>query len=277
MTTVHIIDVESGNLQSLRNAIEILGFDVKIVKSASDPELAKAERLLLPGVGNFGHFVDNLTSRGFEKPIREYIASGKPIMGICVGLQCLFEGSMESPESVGLGYLDLKLTKFDATEKPVPAIGWNTCVPQENLFGLDPCNRYYFVHSYAAIFDEKTKSRLENAGWNIAAAKYGSQEYIAAIAKGNIFATQFHPEKSGKAGLKILKNFITQVHPSIEHSEKENKLLQNDYSNYGLTRRIIACLDVRTNDQGDLVVTRGDQYDVREKEDGCLLYTSRCV
>ncbi|SCU99294.1 LANO_0F01398g1_1 [Lachancea nothofagi CBS 11611] len=268
MTTVHIIDVESGNLQSLINAIEILGFKAQIVKSADDPELAAAERLMLPGVGNFGHFLDSLTSKGFEKPVREYIASGKPIMGICVGLQSFFAGSEESPKSSGLGFLDFKLEKFDSSEKPVPAIGWNTCTPHENLFGLDPCNRYYFVHSYAAVLDSATKSALDSAGWNIATARYGSQEYIAAIAKGNIFATQFHPEKSGHAGLAILKNFIEQTHPIIKHSDHENSLLLNDYSNYGLSRRIIACLDVRTNDQGDLVVTKGDQYDVREKEEG---------
>ncbi|CUS21325.1 LAQU0S02e11122g1_1 [Lachancea quebecensis] len=268
MSTVHIIDVESGNLQSLRNAIEFLGFNVKIVKSADDIELSKAERLILPGVGNFGHFVDSLALKNFEKPIREYIASGKPIMGICVGLQCLFLGSEESPKSTGLKYLDLQLTKFDTSEKPVPEIGWNTCTPQDNLFGLDPCNRYYFVHSYAAIIDAKEKARLSEAGWNVAAAQYGSQEYIAAVARDNIFATQFHPEKSGHAGLEILKNFINQTHPTIKHTDREKAALQNDYSNYGLTRRIIACLDVRTNDQGDLVVTKGDQYDVREKQEG---------
>ncbi|SCU97092.1 LADA_0H04390g1_1 [Lachancea dasiensis] len=268
MHTVHIIDVESGNLRSLINAIEFLGFHARVIKSAEDPELATATRLMLPGVGNFGHFVDSLSSRGFEKPIREYIASGKPIMGICVGLQAFFQGSEESPTSQGFKYVDLQLAKFDSSEKPVPAIGWNTCTPQEKMFGLDPCSRYYFVHSYAAILDSETKSTMANAGWNVATAKYGTQEYIAAIGKDNIFATQFHPEKSGHAGLTILKNFIQQSHPVIKHSDEEKALLLNDYSNYGLSRRIIACLDVRANDQGDLVVTKGDQYDVREKEDG---------
>ncbi|SCU84126.1 LAME_0C08350g1_1 [Lachancea meyersii CBS 8951] len=268
MTTVHIIDVESGNLRSLVNAIESLGYKAKLIRSADDPELAAAEVLMLPGVGNFGHFVDNLTSRKLEKPIRDYIASGKPIMGICVGLQTFFKGSEESPKSQGLGFLDLNLTKFDSSNKPVPAIGWNTCTPQEKLFGIDPCNRYYFVHSYAALLDEDSKKALSSASWNVAVAKYGSEEYVAAIAKDNIFATQFHPEKSGHAGLAILKSFIEQNHPTIQHSAQENALLLNDYSNYGLSRRIIACLDVRANDQGDLVVTKGDQYDVREKEEG---------
>ncbi|SCU81167.1 LAFA_0C03092g1_1 [Lachancea sp. 'fantastica'] len=268
MTTVHIIDVESGNLRSLVNAIEYLGFQAKLISRADDPELAAAKVLMLPGVGNFGHFVDNLASRKFEQPIKDYIASGRPIMGICVGLQTFFKGSEESPASKGLGFLDYQLTKFDATEKPVPAIGWNTCTPQGKLFGLDPCSRYYFVHSYAAVLNKDSKNALNQAGWDIAVSKYGSQEYIAAIAKENIFATQFHPEKSGHAGLSIIKNFIEQKHPAIHHSAQENALLMNDYSNYGLSRRIIACLDVRANDQGDLVVTKGDQYDVREKEEG---------
>ncbi|SCW00510.1 LAFE_0C05776g1_1 [Lachancea fermentati] len=268
MSLVHVIDVESGNLQSLTNAIEYLGYKVHLIKDAQDPELANASKLILPGVGNFGHFVDNLQSRGFEKPLREYIASKRPLMGICVGLQTLFNGSEESPESKGLSLIDLKLTKFDSSEKPVPEIGWNNCVPKDSLYGLDPYRRYYFVHSYAAIISPDTKTQLENEGWNVATAKYGSEEFIAAICKDNIFATQFHPEKSGLAGIKIIDNFLKQQHPPIEHTQREKELLGNDYSNYGLSRRIIACLDVRTNDQGDLVVTKGDQYDVREKAVG---------
>lgn len=112
----------------------------------------------------------------------------------------------------------------------------------------------------------RKEKNLENDGWKIAKAKYGSEEFIAAVNKNNIFATQFHPEKSGKAGLNVIENFLKQQSPPIpNYSAEEKELLMNDYSNYGLTRRIIACLDVRTNDQGDLVVTKGDQYDVREK------------
>lgn len=240
------------------------------MKSPKDFNISGTSRLILPGVGNYGHFVDNLFNRGFEKPIREYIESGKPIMGICVGLQALFAGSVESPKSTGLNYIDFKLSRFDDSEKPVPEIGWNSCIPSENLFfGLDPYKRYYFVHSFAAILNSEKKKNLENDGWKIAKAKYGSEEFIAAVNKNNIFATQFHPEKSGKAGLNVIENFLKQQSPPIpNYSAEEKELLMNDYSNYGLTRRIIACLDVRTNDQGDLVVTKGDQYDVREKSDG---------
>lgn len=267
MTIVHVIDVESGNLQSLTNAIEYLGYQVKLVKSPEDPEFAKATKLILPGVGNYGHFVDNLFSRGFEMPIREYIKSGKPIMGICVGLQTLFSGSEESPESFGLGYINLKLSKFNNSDKPVPEIGWNSIISGDNsFFGLDPYKRYYFVHSYAAIINENIEKQLREDNWNFFKARYGTEEFIAAVNKDNVFATQFHPEKSSFAGLKVIDNFLKQQHPITKYSKAQKLVLANDYSNYGLTRRIIACLDVRTNDQGDLVVTKGDQYDVRETE-----------
>lgn len=269
MSTVHIIDVESGNLQSLTNAIEHLGFKVRLVKSPTDADLDNATKVILPGVGNYGHFVDNLFSRGFEAPIRKYIASGKPIMGICVGLQALFEKSEESPETEGLRLIPAGLTKFNDSDKPVPEIGWNSVIPSEDLFfGLDPYNRYYFVHSFAAVVNDSLKKKLREQGWKLATAKYGGEEFIAAVHKDNIFATQFHPEKSGVAGLQIIDNFLKQKHPRIQHTEEEITQLSNDYSNHGLTRRIIACLDVRTNDQGDLVVTKGDQYDVREKSEG---------
>lgn len=270
MSVVHVIDVKSGNLQSLTNAIEHLGYTVQLVKDSNDPEILRAERLILPGVGNYGHVLDNLLSMGFETPLRKYIASGKPIMGICVGLQVLFNGSTESPTSGGLKYVDHTLSKFDDGDKPVPEIGWNSVVHTDNLFfGLDPYKRYYFVHSYAGILNSSKEDELKANGWNIAKAKYGSEEFIAAIHKENIFATQFHPEKSGMAGLQIINNFLKQDHPPLpRYSEEEKSFLRNDYSNHGLTRRIIACLDVRTNDQGDLVVTKGDQYDVREKSEG---------
>lgn len=268
MPVVHVIDVESGNLQSLTNAIQYLGYEVKLIKTPEDFRIAQPNLLILPGVGNYGHFVDNLFSRGFEQPLREYIKLDKPIMGICVGLQSFFKGSEESPQSDGFDIINLRLSKFDDSSKPVPEIGWNSVTTDSDLFfGLDPYKRYYFVHSYAAILDDEKQSYLAQQGWKIAKAKYGDEEFIAAINKGNIFATQFHPEKSGLAGLSIIKNFLTRnVNPELPpYTEEQKRIFANDYTNYGLTRRIIACLDVRTNDQGDLVVTKGDQYDVREK------------
>lgn len=261
---VHIIDVESGNLRSLQNAIEYLGYETKLIKDASDPELSKATKLFLPGVGSYGHFVRQLNSRGFVKPVKEYIAQGKPIMGICIGLQALFQGSEESPDDLGIGYIDFKLSKFNPTNKSVPEIGWNSvsAVGDKMLYDINPNNRYYFVHSYAAILNESLKKDLASNNWDIAVTKYGDEEFVAAVSKENIFATQFHPEKSGLAGLKVIRAFLEQR----THSKLPEITTPNDYSNNGLTRRVIACLDVRTNDNGDLVVTKGDQYDVREKD-----------
>ncbi|CAM9010711.1 hypothetical protein WICANDRAFT_42228 [Wickerhamomyces anomalus NRRL Y-366-8] len=261
---VHIIDVESGNLRSLQNAVEYLGYETKLIKDASDPELSKATKLFLPGVGSYGHFVRQLNAKGFVKPVKEYIAQGKPIMGICIGLQALFDGSEESPDDIGLNYINFKLSKFDPTNKSVPEIGWNSvsAVGDNMLYDINPNNRYYFVHSYAAILNEKLKKDLSSNGWEIAITKYGDEEFVAAVAKDNIFATQFHPEKSGLAGLKVIRAFLEQK----KHSTLPEITVPNDYSNNGLTRRVIACLDVRTNDNGDLVVTKGDQYDVREKD-----------
>jgi glutamine amidotransferase/cyclase len=186
-------------------------------------------------------------------------------MGICVGVQVLFEGSDESPHVAGLGIVPARLKRFDDTDKSVPHIGWNSAntsrpgqVTGESLYGLQPDSKYYYVHSYAAPYEE---GKLEKEGWAVATARYGNEEFIGAVAKDNIFATQFHPEKSGAAGLRVLKAFL--------QGTKSQALLEKPSAaatTQGLTRRIIACLDVRTNDHGDLVVTKGDQYDVREKE-----------
>ncbi|EDU41724.1 imidazole glycerol phosphate synthase hisHF [Pyrenophora tritici-repentis Pt-1C-BFP] len=128
----------------------------------------------------------------------------------------------------------------------------------QSLYGLRPTSKYYYVHSYAALYKE---GELEKHGWAIATARYGDEEFVGAVAKNNIFATQFHPEKSGAAGLRVLKAFLDQNRLSPLPEKPSDADIRE-----GLTRRVIACLDVRTNDQGDLVVTKGDQYDVREKE-----------
>lgn len=183
-------------------------------------------------------------------------------MGICVGLQALFEGSAENMNVPGLGIVPGSLTRFDNVDKSVPHIGWNSARMSKNgvsqhdsFYGLRDSSKYYYVHSYAVLYQP---GFLEHKGWTIAIAKYGEEQFVGAIGRGNVFATQFHPEKSGIAGLRVLKAFLEQRRwEPIGLSQKD--------TSQGLTRRIIACLDVRTNDQGDLVVTKGDQYDVREK------------
>lgn len=183
-------------------------------------------------------------------------------MGICVGLQALFDGSAENTDVPGLAIVPGSLTRFDDADKSVPHIGWNSArvsdngtLQHESFYGLRNHSKYYYVHSYAALYQP---GLLEDKGWTVAIAEYGEEQFVGAIGRGNVFATQFHPEKSGVAGLRVLKAFLEGK------SRQTVRVSQNDTSQ-GLTRRIIACLDVRTNDQGDLVVTKGDQYNVREK------------
>lgn len=290
--TVYIIDVESGNLQSLFNAIKrIGGYDVQFIRNAEEfaEKDDKIEKLIFPGVGNYDHFIKQLHDRELVDPINKYIKSGRSLMGICVGLQAFFQSSEESDKSEyqGLGYLKLNLSKFDKSDpvfskkkilKAVPHIGWNgvniikanntTLDKEKSLFGINTQNKYYFVHSYAAILkDDKVENVVNEAqksGWDFAFARYGSEIFLAAIAYKNFFATQFHPEKSGVAGLKVIKSFLENSKFS-DVTAADVQVAENIESTLsGLTRRIIACLDVRTNDEGDLVVTKGDQYNVRE-------------
>lgn len=194
-------------------------------------------------------------------------------MGICVGLQALFNGSSESPNCPGLGVIDSALSSFDASSKAVPHIGWNDALVEgdKSLYDLRPGSKYYYVHTYRCPYE---KGLLEGQGWSVATAGYGSETFVGAVARGNILATQFHPEKSGVAGLRVIKSFLTGEgaktlgQPTVPYpgaSITPNHGEEAAVPQRGLTRRVIACLDVRTNDAGDLVVTKGDQYDVREK------------
>lgn len=184
-------------------------------------------------------------------------------MGICVGLQVLCEGSAEDPGVSGLGLISIRLSRFESDDKSVPHIGWNSakCVEQghksKDFHGLYSDAKYYYVHSFAALYN---KGLLESKGWNVAVTRYGTEDFVGAIARDNIFATQFHPEKSGDAGLRTINSFLNG-----ENSQILNEVV-HEANDFGLTRRVIACLDVRTNDDGDLVVTKGDQYNVREKD-----------
>jgi len=292
--TVHVIDVESGNLQSLSNAIKFIGEnEIVFIHDATEFEEldSKITKLIFPGVGNYGHFVKELTNRKLVGPIKRYIQSGRDIMGICVGLQAFFDSSEESPGVEAIGYLNMDLFKFDTNDdlfrirgqkKAVPHIGWNKVneihqgkeilKPQETFFNINTSSKYYFVHSYAAILkNDKSHQAVRNAqenGWDFAFAKYGSETFIAAVAYKGLFATQFHPEKSGIAGLRVIKAFLSgqksdATYPSVQQAPNDVEMNIS-----GLSKRIIACLDVRTNDEGDLVVTKGDQYNVRESNEG---------
>lgn len=233
------------------------------------------QKIILPGVGHFGHCLTSLDKANYLPAIHEHIAAGKAFFGICVGLQALFEGSVEASNVPGLSVVPESLVQFsstntDGSRKSVPCIGWNDATtvhsPEQagkSYYGLDPGSKYYYVHSYFAPY---IPGELEKKGWTVATARYGDEEYIGAIGRDNIFATQFHPEKSGAAGLRVIKAFLDgNIWSEALTSEPISSSSAKTGGLNGLTRRIIACLDVRTNDAGDLVVTKGDQYDVREK------------
>ncbi|KAF6825611.1 imidazoleglycerol phosphate synthase [Colletotrichum plurivorum] len=267
MPKVHLLDYVAGNVRSLVNAIEKVGYEVEWVRRPEDVPLA--DKLILPGVGHFGHCLSQLSQAGFLPAVSAHIASGKPFMGICVGLQALFEGSLEDPTVPGLGVAKGRLDRFDPSAKSVPHIGWNdanTAGSTSSLYGLRPESKYYYVHSYKYPY---VRGELEAQGWTVATGTYGSETFVGALARGNVFATQFHPEKSGAAGLRCLRAFLDGTGAAALASSPSSAVLPEaaPFAD-GLTRRVIACLDVRANDQGDLVVTKGDQYDVREKSSG---------
>ena len=194
-----LIDYGVGNLYSVEKAAAYVGGDVKISSSADDIELA--DKIILPGVGAFGDCMKNLAATGLIPTIKAQIAAGKPILGICVGLQILFEGSEESPNVDGLKIFSGRVKRICAGDLKIPHMGWNSIkFGGSKLFaGLSGEPYFYFVHSYHAVPDDK----------NIIAATttYG-ETVTAAVEFENIFATQFHPEKSGDVGLQVLKNFV---------------------------------------------------------------------
>ncbi|KAL5940702.1 Histidine biosynthesis bifunctional protein hisB [Pyricularia oryzae] len=268
MPKVYLLDYVAGNVRSLVNAIEKVGFEVEWVKTPE--EVAKADKLILPGVGHFGHCLSQLSKAGFLPAIQKHIADGKSFMGICVGMQAIFSGSSEDPACPGLGLIKGSLDRFNDSTKAVPHIGWNdatittTTQPNSNnepstLLDLRPSSKYYYVHSYKYPY---VPGELEAQGWTVATGVYGEETFVGAVARGNVLVTQFHPEKSGVAGLRVLRSFLD---PSGAASLGSAAVAPPNPVPAGLTRRVIACLDVRTNDAGDLVVTKGDQYDVREK------------
>jgi glutamine amidotransferase/cyclase len=219
---------------------------------------------VFPGVGAFESAIERLTSRGLLEPLREYIRSGKPYFGICIGLQVLFESSAESRTARGLGVIPCPIERFSDSDKAVPHIGWNST---DNLDPEDKSaegmEHYYFVHSYKAPYDPDKYP--DAAQWAHTTTQYGQEIFIASVRKGNVFGTQFHPEKSGEAGLKLLDSWLSKSESERATAPPTPRIVRQPKPKDGLTKRIIACMDVRANDAGDLVVTKGDQYDVREK------------
>ena len=197
---IAIMDYGIGNLGSVKNAFDYLGFESHITSDIN--EILNADKVILPGVGAFKDAIDTFKKYGFDKVIAELIKKNTPILGICVGMQMLFEKDYEYGIHDGLGILKGEVVKFDSNngEFKIPQMGWNQVhVTKENplLKGIDGKD-FYFVHSYYV-----TKN-LEDT---IAYTEYANVRYTCAVQRGNLFATQFHPEKSGEVGLKILKNF----------------------------------------------------------------------
>ncbi len=198
---IAIIDYDAGNVKSVQHAFEKLGQKAEIT---SDPKtILRADRVVLPGVGNFGDAVGNLRKYEMDKVLEEVFARRMPFLGICVGMQALFEGSEESPDVPGLGIFKGQCRRF--TEKDglkIPQIGWNSIHVMNggDLFRDIPNGSYvYFVHSYYVDAQDKSIVKAVSEYANI---------IDASVQDGSIFACQFHPEKSGDIGLKILQNFL---------------------------------------------------------------------
>lgn len=204
MTTA-IIDYGAGNIQSVANALRFVAGDEKIIITNNSADLIKADRLLLPGVGAFGDCMSGLSSSGILSEIKKQVLiERKPFLGICVGMQVLASVGFENGQYQGLNFISGRVEKINAQNGlKVPHMGWNEIILQgkkhQLLQGIDSGEHFYFANSYHFI--------CENDHEVLAQVEYGSKLNVA-VAKDNIFGAQFHPEKSGEAGLKLLKNFL---------------------------------------------------------------------
>ena len=202
---IAIIDYGAGNIQSVYKALKFIGADCKV--TSDKDEILNADGAILPGVGSFGDAMDTMTKRGIKDTIIEYTKSGKPFLGICLGLQLLFPESEETPGVKGLDIFKGSITKIPNQNRTlkIPHMGWNNIsIKQKNgIFKDIEGEPYvYFVHSFYLKAQDKDI---------VAATTQYGVEIDAAVQKGNIIATQFHPEKSGEVGLKMLKNFVEMV------------------------------------------------------------------
>ena len=200
--SIAIIDYQMGNLRSVQKAIEAVGGSATIT---DDPQaIGRADKVILPGVGAFGDAMDELNARGLVPVIRESIDSGKPFLGICLGLQLLFERGEEGGLHEGIGALKGSVRKFTIAESlKVPHMGWNSVRSHDSgdpmMAGIPDEPYFYFVHSYYCD--------PEDSGDVWLSCDYGGP-FCAAVHRGNLYATQFHPEKSQRHGLQLLRNFV---------------------------------------------------------------------
>jgi imidazole glycerol-phosphate synthase subunit HisH len=199
---IAVIDYGIGNLRSAEKALQHVGADARLTTDAE--VVASADAVVLPGVGNFGACMRALRTSGLEAATRAAATDGRPFLGICVGMQMLFDGSDESPGVEGLGIVAGRITRLPATVR-LPQMGWNTLErnPDSRLVaGLSDPAWCYFVHTFAP----DPEDRSDVAAW----CDYG-RRFAAAVERGPLWATQFHPEKSGDVGLSLLGNFVKEL------------------------------------------------------------------
>lgn len=199
-----IIDYGMGNLRNVQKGFEKIGFEARLTRNKN--EIGRASAIVLPGVGAFKDCVENLEKYGLVEPLLRSIEKGKPYLGICLGLQILFSESEEFGSHKGLDLIQGKVVRFvPDPEHKVPHMGWNTIEKEKEgpmLQGIEGGDFFYFVHSYYVIPD-KTQ-------WISSFTTYG-KPFVSSIWKENLFATQFHPEKSQQKGLRILENFVKSI------------------------------------------------------------------
>ena len=200
---IALLDYGMGNLHSVTKALELVGAEVELIKGCDD--FKDYDAIVLPGVGNFGDGIEQLHKRGFFSLVKNWISANKPFLGICLGMQMLLEESEEAPGIPGLGVCKGKVIKFhpDDNKLKVPQMGWNTVKARENcpIFeGIENESYFYFVHSFYVAAEEQEVIGGET--------EYGIKYCSFIWKKNNVFATQFHPEKSQKTGLKLLKSFV---------------------------------------------------------------------
>ena len=200
---IAILDYDAGNIKSVEKALKLLGQEVTVTRERE--AILKADKVILPGVGAFGDAMEKIRRYGLYEVIHEVTGRGTPFLGICLGLQLLFERSEESPGAEGLGILKGEILRIpDKPGLKVPHMGWNSLEFRENgrLFeGLQKEPYVYFVHSYYL--------KAADEGIVTAVTEYGTQIH-ASVESGNVFACQFHPEKSSDVGIRILKNFLSR-------------------------------------------------------------------
>ena len=207
--TISLLDYGAGNVRSVRNALSTFGHPIIDITSPS--QILEAQVIIFPGVGSYHCAMDVLKERQWEEPLKEYLRANRPYLGICLGMQTLFESSQEhggdGQPVDGLGIIPAKIIKFDETKRHVPHIGWNGMIPHQSSPVLRHLPRaeqsqVYFVHSFFAPLQER------DAPWVLTRTTYEGQEFVSSIQKGNVVATQFHPEKSGGVGLQFLMGFL---------------------------------------------------------------------